>query len=57
MYSTRDYTKMKSIATNSPIRFGNTIKDKRGVIWIGTATKGILLVDPDGHLPEVLGRV
>ncbi|TPV32759.1 GHKL domain-containing protein [Paucihalobacter ruber] len=52
----RDYTKMKSIATNSPIRFGNTIKDKRGVIWIGTTTKGILLVDPDGPLPEVLGQ-
>jgi signal transduction histidine kinase/ligand-binding sensor domain-containing protein len=50
------YTKMKSIATNSPIKFGNTIKDKRGVIWIGTATKGILLVDPDGLLPEVLGE-
>ena len=47
------YTKMKSIATNSPVRFGNTIKDKRGVIWIGT-TQGILLVDPDGPLAEVL---
>jgi len=48
------YTKIKSIATNSPVRFGNTIKDKRGVIWIGTATNGILLVDPDGPLAEVL---
>jgi signal transduction histidine kinase/ligand-binding sensor domain-containing protein len=48
------YTKMKSIAINSPIRFGNTIKDKRGVIWIGTATNGILLVDPDGPFAEVL---
>ena len=52
----KEYTKMKSIATNSPIGFGNTIKDKRGVIWIGTATNGILLVDPDGPLPEVLGQ-
>jgi signal transduction histidine kinase/ligand-binding sensor domain-containing protein len=52
----RDYTKMKSIATNSPVRFGNTIKDNRGVIWIGTTTKGILLVDPDGPLAEVLGQ-
>jgi signal transduction histidine kinase/streptogramin lyase len=50
----RDYTKMKSIATNSPIRFGNTIKDKRGVIWIGTTTNGIILVDPDGPFAEVL---
>ncbi|WP_075352507.1 sensor histidine kinase [Algoriphagus marinus] len=50
----KEYTKMKSIATNSPVRFGNTIKDKRGVIWIGTATNGILLVDPDGPLAEVL---
>jgi signal transduction histidine kinase/streptogramin lyase len=50
----KEYTKMKSIATNSPIRFGNTIKDKRGVIWIGTATNGILLVDPDGPFAEVL---
>jgi len=48
------YTKVKSISTSSPVRFGNTIKDKRGVIWIGTATNGILLVDPDGPLAEVL---
>jgi signal transduction histidine kinase/ligand-binding sensor domain-containing protein len=52
----RDYTKIKSIATNSPLSWGNTIKDNRGVIWIGTATNGILLVDPDGPLPEVLGE-
>ena len=45
---------MKTIVTNSPIRFGNTIKDKSGVIWIGTSAKGILLVDPDGPLPEFL---
>lgn len=50
----KEYTKMKSIATNSPVRFGNTIKDKRGVIWIGTASKGILLVDPNGPFAEAL---
>lgn len=49
-------TKIKSIATNSPVRFGKTIKDKRGVIWIGTASKGILLVDPDGPFVEVLDK-
>ena len=52
----KEYTKIKSIATNSPVRFGNTIKDKKGIIWIGTATNGILLIDPDGPLPEVLGQ-
>ncbi|MCZ4410067.1 ATP-binding protein [Cryomorphaceae bacterium 1068] len=50
----KEYTKMKSIATNSPVRFGSTVKDKRGVIWIGTATKGILLVDPNGPFAELL---
>ncbi|MEN2284536.1 hypothetical protein AAGF08_20490, partial [Algoriphagus sp. SE2] len=38
----KDRRQMKTIVTNRPIRWGNTIKDKRGIIWIGT-TEGILL--------------
>ncbi len=54
----KDRTQMKTIVTNSPIslpqKIGCAMKDAKGVIWIGTLTKGILLLDPDGPLPEHL---
>jgi len=54
----KDRTQMKTMVTNSPVnlpqKFGCVMKDAKGVIWIGTLTKGILLIDPDGPLPEHL---
>ena len=54
----KDRTQMKTIVTNSPLllpqKFGCSMRDKKGVIWIGTLTEGILLVDPEGPLPEHL---
>ncbi len=54
----KDRTQMKTIVTNSPVnlpqKFGCSLKDAKGIIWIGTLTKGILLIDPDGPLPEHL---
>jgi len=54
----KDRTQMKTIVTNSPVnlpqKFGCSMKDAKGVIWIGTLTKGILLIDPDGPLHEHL---
>jgi signal transduction histidine kinase/ligand-binding sensor domain-containing protein len=54
----KDRTQMKTMVTNSPVslpqKIGCVMKDAKGVIWIGTLTKGILLIDPDGPLPEHL---
>ncbi|MBN3520996.1 hypothetical protein JYB62_13385 [Algoriphagus lutimaris] len=49
----KDRRQMKTIVTNSSVRWGNAIKDNRGVIWIGI-TEGLLLLDPDGPLPGFL---
>ena len=54
----KDRTQMKTLVTNSPVglpqKMGCVMKDVKGLIWIGTLTKGILLIDPDGPLPEHL---
>ncbi len=54
----KDRTQMKTIVTNSPVvlpqKFSCAMKDAKGVIWIATITKGILLLDPDGPFPEHL---
>jgi len=54
----KDRKQMKAIVTNSPVKLprkiGYAMKDERGVIWIGTLGKGIILVDPEGYLSEHL---
>lgn len=55
----KDRSEIKAIVTNGPVtsqgKFARGIlHDHRGVIWIGTLTKGILLIDSNGPLVEHL---
>ncbi|MCB2219041.1 MAG: hypothetical protein KQI35_01510 [Bacteroidetes bacterium] len=54
----KDRRQMKVIVTNSPVKLplkiGCAMKDERGVIWIGTLGKGVILVDTEGPLSEHL---
>jgi len=54
----KDRRRMKAIVTNSPVKLprkiGCAMKDDRGVIWVGTLGKGVILVDPKGPLSEHL---